>query len=401
MLRWLVIPVIVLLPLMGNEQEYLSPEKQTLFLQQQKEIDSRHEKLRYDWISPLMLKASTTYNRSASTTMRDRRDSVSAGISQDLFRSGGITYAIDYADAQYHTEQLGLLKDIASTRQQLTNAVLTCRKYVLLLNQSDIKLENLGIEIFLKRKQYEAGDIDITLLNNALMNQSNEQKNNAMLQMNIEYYELETAKLSSRPVRDISLPTYTLIQKENFMEENWDIRYTKAASESAAQQYGIVKSSYEPKLTFLANTGLQRYDQRETNAMDYNGHFYDAGLQLTFPLTYNASEAKQEAQASYLKRQSEYADKKRQSDAYYKQILTKIENYRRLITITQKNLVYYDELLRATRSAVETGYKAGYDLKTLENTRIIELFDVWINELNIQIELANLHFMTQSSQGSL
>lgn len=401
MLRSMLLTSLLFLPLLGEGKKDLSPEKHSLYNYQQHEIDSNYEKLRNDWIAPLLLKGSTTYSQSPSNSMHDRRDTVSAGITQDVFRSGGITYAIDYADAKYRADQLGLRQEISLTNKQLANAVLTYRKNLLLLDQSELKLKNYRIEIFLKRKQYEAGDIDITLLNNALMNQSTELKNNAAIRMNIAYQKYQAAKLSDLAIEDISLPVYTLLKKESYLDHNWDVQYTKASSESAAQQYGIVKSSYYPKLTLLANAGIQRYGVRENPAFDYDGSFYDAGLQLTIPLTYNASAAIQEAQASYLKLQAKNADTKRQVDASYEQSLARIENYQRLIAITQENLLYYDELLETTNAAVKTGYKAGYDLQTLQNTKAIEAKEIAINEINIQIELADLHYMVQLSQENL
>ncbi len=394
------LPAITLMisALYGLETQDLSPEKQSLFEQQRQEIDSSRDKLRYDWISPLTLKASSTYDQSAATDTHNRRESASAGIAQDLFRSGGITYAIGYADAKYHADLLGLRKDMASAKAQLTTAVLNYQKNRLLLDQSELKLKNYRIEIFLKRKQYEAGDIDITLLNNALMNQSNELKTNAVIRMNLSHQKYEAAKLSDRLIETIQLPRFTLVSKETFIEDNWDLRYTKAKSESAAQQYGQVKSAYYPKLTLLANAGTQQYRVRENRLLNYSGNFYDAGLQLSYPLTYNASAATQEAQAAYLKLHAQSADTQRQIEASYKQTLMRIENYDRLIAITHENLAYYDELLGATKAAVTSGYKAGYDLQTLQNTKAIEAAEIAINDLNIQLELAALHFMIQHPQ---
>ncbi|MCK9374425.1 MAG: TolC family protein [Sulfuricurvum sp.] len=182
------------------------------------------------------------------------------------------------------------------------------------------------------------------------------------------------------------------------MEEGWNIRYNQALSESMAQQFGQIKSSYLPKLTLIADTGLQRLDVHELPANNYSGNYYDAGLQLSIPLTYNGSAATQEAQAAYLKQQALSADTKRQSEALYEQSLAHIDSYRRTISITEENLRSYGTLIDATKAAVDAGYKAGYDLQTLQNTRSIEKLEIKINELNIQIELASLYSMMRHPQ---
>ncbi|HEX5624065.1 MAG TPA: TolC family protein, partial [Sulfuricurvum sp.] len=92
------------------------------------------------------------------------------------------------------------------------------------------------------------------------------------------------------------------------------------------------------------------------------------------------------------------ADTKRLMEASYEQKVALIENYRRLITIIRSNLHYYDELIRATEAAVKAGYKAGYDLQTLQNSRAIEELEIKINDLNIQIELAALYYQMRHPQ---
>lgn len=385
----------------GSEQSLFSPEKQDFFKQQQQQIDATYEKLRYDWLSPINLKASNIYEKSASFGAKDTRQSLSASMAQDIFRSGGITYSIDYAHAKKEADSLALGKDIATITQQLMNAVLTYRKNEIALKQSDLKLKNAQIEIFLKRKQYEAGDIDITFLNNALMNQSNELKNNTALRYALAQQKFEAAKLTDLPIDSLSVPVYSLTKKETFLAEGWNIRYAKALSQSAAQQYGQIKSSYLPKLTLIADAGYQRFDSHTAPSVDYRGNFYDAGLQLSIPLAYNASATSQEAQASYLKQQAQSTDTKRQMDALYDQTVALVESYKQTISITQNNLKYYDELLGAIKAAVNAGYKAGYDLQTLQNTRSIEDLEIQINEINIQIQLSQLHHQMQHPQESL
>jgi outer membrane protein TolC len=378
----------------------LSLQKQRYYEHQKEQIEASYEKTRYDWLSPINLKASDIYEKTAAYGTKDTRQNISAGIAQDLFRSGGITYTLEYAQAKREADTLALGKDISVVNQQLIAAVLTYRKNKIALEQSELRLKNAQIEIFLKRKQYEAGDIDITFLNNALMNQSNELKNNTSLRYTLAQQKFEASKLSDTSIDSITLPTYTLAQKEDFLEDGWDIRTSQALAASAAQQYGQIKSSYLPKLTFIADAGYQRFDTQSLPSSDYRGNFYDAGFQLSMPLAYNSSATSQEAQAVYLKQQAQTADAKRQMSAVYEQTVALVESYKRTISITQENLNYYDELLSTTKIAVNAGYKAGYDLKTLQNTRAIEELEIKINELNIQIQLSLLHYQMIHSQES-
>lgn len=76
--------------LYSKSVELLSKEKQELLLQEQKRYESEHEKLKYNWIAPLNLNASYGYDKSASDMYSDSKK-IQASISQDIFRSGGIT----------------------------------------------------------------------------------------------------------------------------------------------------------------------------------------------------------------------------------------------------------------------------------------------------------------------
>lgn len=394
--------VIVTMVLSGalyaDEVSLLSPQKQHYYEKQFEQIDKSYNKLRYDWLSPINLKASNIYEKTASFGAKDTRQNISTGIAQDIFRSGGITYAIDYAHAKKEADTLVLGKEISTLNQQLIIAVLNYRKNEIAVQQSDLKLKNAQIEIFLKQKQYEAGDIDITLLNNALMNRSIELKNNTSLRNALAQQKFEASKLSDYPINSISLPNFTLTQKETYIDEGWDVQTSRSLAVSAAQQYGQIKSSYLPKLTLIADAGYQRFDALSSTAADYHGNYYDAGLQLSMPLAYNSTAATQEAQAIYLKQQAFTADAKRQMGAVYEQTVEQIETYKRIISITHENLKFYTQLLTTTKAAVKAGYKAGYDLQTLQNTYAIEELEIKIHEINIQIQLAQLHYQMRHSQ---
>ena len=57
-----------------------------------------------------------------------------------------------------------------------------------------------------------------------------------------------------------------------------------------------------------------------------------------------------------------------------------------------KNLSLYDELISVIQAGVDSGYKTGYDLQTIKNSKAIEEYTIKINELNIELELAKLYF---------
>ncbi|MDO9056532.1 MAG: TolC family protein [Sulfuricurvum sp.] len=389
--------ILIPLSLLGADTaSLLSPEKKTVLKHQQEIYESEHQKLRYNWISPLNLNAIYDYDKSAQGGYHSDTETLSSSISQDIFRSGGITYQIKYADAKKQSETIRLQKDIALYNQQLFIALLNYRKNSVLLDQSRKRLENKEIEVFIKRQLYEAGKVDITELNNALMAKSVEQKSVASLKYSLAEQRYEIAKLSDINPENFPLPRFDLVGKEQFVEHQFDVEYSRAQADTLKNLSGVTSSRYLPTLSLNGDVGYRRYDPQELSG--YSGNYYSAGVQLTLPLTYNASATIQEAQATYLKENASIADKKRELGANYAQVIEKIESYRETIAITSENLILYNDLLRAIEAGVNAGTKTGYDLQTLKNTKAIEELEMTINEINIQILLAQLHFALNPSK---
>jgi len=378
----------------------LSNEKQTLLQQQQNVYDSQHEKLRTNWIAPINLNASYEYDKSALGDYHSEMKSTSASISQDIFRSGGITYQIDYADANMQTNSVLLSKQIAALNQQLFTALLNLQKSLLQLEQSKLRLDNKEIEIFIRRHLYDVGKADITELNNALMTKSNELKTYATAKYTISEQRFEITKVSNIDPGNFPIPHFELILKEDFLQNQFDVQYARAQSNTLAKLYDVTRTNYLPSLALNGNIGYRSYAPKELSG-SYSGDYYSAGFSLTLPLVYNASSTIQEAKASYLQELAITADKRRELEATYRQSIEKIESYREYITITANNLFLYDDLIQATQAGVNAGTKTGYDLQTLKNSKKVEELEIKINEINIQIELEKLHFSLKTSKDTL
>ncbi len=378
----------------------LSNEKQTILHQQQEINDFEHEKLRTNWIAPLNLNATYEYDKSAMGDYHSDLKSASASVSQDIFRSGGITYQIQYADAKMQTNAVALQMQIASLNQQLFTALLTYQKSLLQLEQSKLRLDNQEIEIFIKRHLYDVGKVDITELNNALMAKSSERKIYATAKYTIAQQRFEITKISDIDPGKFAVPRFELILQDDFLENQFDLRYSRAQSETLHNLYSVTRSNYLPSLALNGNIGYKSYNPKEL-AGSYSGNACSAGISLTMPLVYNASATIQEAKASYLQEVAGNADKRRELEATYHQSIEKIESYQEYITITANNFALYDDLIQAAQAGVNVGTKTGYDLQTLKNSKRVEELEIKINEINIQIELAKLHFSLKTSKDIL
>ncbi|MFA7355370.1 MAG: TolC family protein, partial [Sulfurimonadaceae bacterium] len=157
--------LLFVLPLSAQEAELLSSQKQELLLQEQNRYESENEKLRNNWIAPLNLGASWGYDKSYLGDYGFSKDT-SASITQDIFRSGGIEYQIEYADAKKRADAMALNSQRAALNEEIFTSVLNYKKTLYQKEQSELTLKNQEIEVFIKQQLYDAGKADITELNN-------------------------------------------------------------------------------------------------------------------------------------------------------------------------------------------------------------------------------------------
>ena len=86
--------VLISVNLFASDTYLLKKNKQEIIKQQQIEIESNTDKLKYDWVSTLTISASYSKSDIYSKYISD----ASVRLNQDIFRSGGILYRLKYAD---------------------------------------------------------------------------------------------------------------------------------------------------------------------------------------------------------------------------------------------------------------------------------------------------------------
>lgn len=385
--------VLLLTMLHAGELEYLTKEKQDIQGYKSKEIDAAYEQLKYEWLNPLSVILSTRQDNSAQDISSETQ-STYLSLSQDIFRSGGIYYAIRYAGSKYAYDRMTLEEENAALAQKLFTTLLTIKRTRYQLAQSETRLKNKEIEILIKRQQYEAGDVDITLLNNAIMDRNAEQKILTNLKTTLNNARIDLKKLTDRKEDEIPLPTFTLAEKENYLKQNYAVAKLREQSRLTHNRYAVTRAGYLPKLGLNGQYGTTDYTNDDLGT-SYSGDYYYVGLQLSIPLDFTTGATLQEAKVNALKTQSQTLDREREEDAYYDQIRANIDAYKEYISLTRENLALYDDLITATAAGVETGYRSGYDLETLRNTKRIDEYEIRINELNIQLELVKLHYLAK------
>ena len=367
----------------------LRENKQNIIDEQKKEIEANAEKVKYEWLSPLNLFGSYSKSNTQSDAVLD----TSISINQDLFRSGGILYKMQYAQSKMYNSLATLAQENTALYETLFVGLLNLKRLHLLLEQTHYSFLNSEIEVFLKTQQYKAGDVDITELNRALREKNIVLKTELAAKQAILTKEIELQKLTPIKLDTITIPHFELISQDDYESSSYNLLVANLTTEQSDEAFKMTRSTYLPRLSFNGAYGYQ--DNPNTHV---NGDYYQVGASLSMALDYNSYATLQESKAAYLKNRLKIQDTKIDLQASYKAALSKIENYKEYNRVTKENITLYSNLIKVIEQALVSGLKTGYDLKTLQNTKMVDELEIEINKINIQIELAQLLFATQKGE---
>jgi len=382
-------PLLIVCTLFASDETLLRESKQEIIKEQKKEIEANAHKLKYDWLAPLTF--SSSYSK--SDTQNDAVSDTSINLNQDLFRSGGIYYKMQYAQTKLENSLASLAKENTALYQELFVGLLQLKKLRLLLEQTHYSFLNTEIEVFLKTQQYKAGTVDITELNRALRDKNAILKTELIAKQAIAEKEIALQKLTTVKLDDINIPQFALLSKDEYEANNYNLLVANLTTTQSDKEYKITRSAYLP--TFTLNGA---YGYLDNPNIKFNDDYYRVGATFSMPLDYNYYATLQESKAAYLKNRLKITDAKIDVQATYKTAQSKIANYNEYNKVTKENIALYTNLIEVIEQALSSGLKTGYDLKTLQNTKMVDELEIAINEINIQIELAQLLFATKQGE---
>lgn len=377
---------LAMLSLFASEDgTIIKKNKQDIIQYKKQEVEANTQKLKYNWIAPLNINSSYTKTDSNDEFISD----TSITLNQDIFRFGGIAYQMSYADAKSRYDLATIAIENASLYKELFLGLLNLQNLNLSLKQTQYKLKNSEIEIFLKTQQYKTGNVDITELNTALRDKNTILKVELTLKQNIIDQEISLKKLTDIPLEKINLPKFRLLSQEEYSELNYNILQAQLNTQQADQEYKIVKSNYDPSISINGKYGY--LDNPNINqSQDYNS----IGAAINIPLDYNTNTTIEESKIALMRKKVQVSDTVADELSLYDKAISKVKNYQEHNTVIKNNIELYNKLIKIIEEGLKVGLKTGYDLQTLQNTRTVDEIEVNINLVNIQSELAQLQFST-------
>ncbi|QKF73700.1 RND family efflux system, outer membrane channel protein, TolC family [Aliarcobacter faecis] len=383
-----------------NSLEILQKDKKETRELQKQSIESSYESLKNDWIGTIDFSSGLTRNHSFSDE-QDRNNnrygkSARIGFTQSIFESGGIELTIAYAKDKLKYDLLSWENQNQQLLQAIYSTLLEIKKLKLQIEQGKYRLENKEIELIIKKIQYDAGKGDIIELNNAVMSKNNQFKENISLENSLKEKEYELSKYTDLKYDQIDIIDFKIVSKDDFVKNNLDILQEDSKVEMLNTSYKKTKTNYLPKVSLSTNASYSYSDSefdrmiKDTNKDDASG---SASLTLSMPLyDYNKSNKLQESKLEYLKQKSQVNDLRNEVAYDYEQILSQIDTYEKHIKTIKENIILYDDLISTNKISNEAGMTSEYDLDILKNTKLINEYDIVINDINIKLQYTKLYF---------
>jgi len=371
--------------------DILSKNKNLLFEYDFRKNKAQSDKLQKSWINPIMLRYSKDYSEQfGNKTVKTGSFTVS--IDQPIFRSGGIYYAIKYAQAFRGANEVQIK---LKKREMIANAVkllFEIRKTTLGISKLKLMIKNDVIDIRLKRESYQAGLLDSSFLDRALLKKNQDEASLLELQANLAELKENFSLLSDKDPNTVKPPKLKLISKKLYKEKNLELKRDRLKVKQEHYNTKVTLAKYLPALSVRA-----RYVDEDVNplfarsASGLKEKYQTYGLTLSMPLDINMFDDVEASKVEALKAETELIERRKSIESEYTLIVKKIKIIDKKIALAKKNEKLYYNLYRVTKNLARAGEKTKYDAQMMYNSLQIKKLEKKIYYFDKQIELLALY----------
>lgn len=369
----------------ANDQSILSKDRLNIFDYSQEQNKENSSQLKKDWINPIIYKYSHNYG---DNNVDSKKSYIS--ISQPIFKSGGIFSAIRYAS---------FLKDFTSTDIDLQRKALIKEATTLLfqihranhsIQKQNYLLKNAQIDIIRKKEQVLNGFIDTSFLDNAIL-EANLRKN---VLVELKYNQLNLINsfnnISSGDYKSFDLPVLKLVNQENFISNNLEIKKQEINIEVKDKFHFMTIAKYLP--TINATYDYTKYhDIKNSPSYEKGDSVKNYGINVTIPLDVRIFNDIQSQKIEYLKAKTSLENIKLEQKNFFKTKIQKIDMLKEKVKIALEDYELYNSLLEVIVQEKDAQLKTQSDVDTLANSQKIKSIESKLFKIDIQIELLELY----------
>ncbi|RRS31213.1 MAG: hypothetical protein P794_04465 [Epsilonproteobacteria bacterium (ex Lamellibrachia satsuma)] len=371
--------------------DILSDNKNILFDYEFQSNTAQSDMLEKSWINPVTLQYSRSYSQQfIDSTVQT--GSFSIGIDQPIFRSGGIYFAIKYAqalrganEADIRLKKREMIGDAVKLLFEMKKLELEQKKLVFLI-------KNDKLDIRQKRESYDAGLIDSSFLDQAILKANQDETQQLETEISLMKLKQSFALLSDKDPRSLKLPKLKFISAQQYKGANLELVRDRLRAE---------EKGYNAKMTwakYLPTVSLQgRYINPDNNLFfgtpnpKIGNSYYTYGFTVSLPLNINMFSDIEVSKVARLKAETELIERKHTIDEEYKLIQNKLKIIEKKIKLAYKDEKLYLQLYRTTKNLAKAGEKTSLDTAMMFNSLKVRKLDQKIYELDKQIELIGLY----------
>jgi outer membrane protein TolC len=374
--------------------DILSKNKTLLFDYQYESNDLESDKLSNSWINPVRLQ----YRKNYSTQFKDRTSKVgtfSVMIDQPIFRSGGIYYAIKYSDALRAANATEITLQKRKMIGDAVSVLFNLKKTRLEQQKMRLLIKNDTIDIHQKRDSYNAGLLDSSFLDQAILKKSQDEA--SLLEMDLRLLELKQkfSLLSDKNPDTLRLPKLHLMNKERYRSENLELKKDILDAKKAAYNEKITWAKYLPTLSLQG-----QYIDGDLNPLFANPvireRYYNYGFSVSMPLDVNSFADIEVSKVNKLRAAVQVLDKKETIAQEYGWIYNSLHILDKKIHLAQKDEKVYQNLFRVTKNLEKAGEKTSLDSSIMQNSLQIRKIDQKIYKIDKQIQLLKLYIRMEN-----
>ena len=372
----------------------LTPVKEKgLTLQRQAE-QAGAKAVKWGWIAPI------TLNYSVSRTDQTgiiRTKTFEVEVNQPIFRGGAIYYSLKYGSDASHLSDLNYFQNRASLVKQAIGLILDYRITLLNLQIARLQLQNAKIDVQKKRADYLAGVGDSGLLNNAILQKNQAQLQILTLRQQLEQLREQFETISNLDIATAPLPRFKLVEKREFVHQNYNYLIAKAQSRVNYDQYRQQLGNLLPSINLMGSYTRIRQVEPFTTSDGY----YQVGVGVVWqfgPATYYQTE---QAKLNYFKSRLALSDTRRQLDHTYRQLMAQLRELDGELKIYKENEKLYRDLVKSTEDGIKSGTNTQLDLEMMKNSYRIALLQQKIVDLKRQKVLLELDYQLYTYRNRL
>jgi outer membrane protein TolC len=368
--------------------DILSKNRIDLIEAQSQKSKIEAKKLENSWINPIRVEYSKNYSTQFSGTTSTGQFVIS--VNQPIFKMGGILEAIDYARALGRVNEL----DIELQKQSLiTNALeilFNLRRAKLNRDKLKLLIQNDELDIIIQKSNYEAGVSNRTLYDKALLKRNQDKTSLLDLEMSIEKLRADFRLLSDKDPEEIELPTFSMIDRDRYINSNLELQKGKSKIEEQLHNYKMVRTKYLPELSING-----RYVDEDKNPLfasaNIKSRYYTYGFSVSIPISINSIRDIESSKIDYLNSQIEQDETKKSILNEYLLTKKRVEIIKKKIELSKDDELSYLNIYESSKELELAGDGTSYETQIAKNSANIRALDQKIYAIDMELELLKLY----------